>query len=577
MAKTNKKLKAEKLFFADLVKAITSIPGYEDEVQGLNLFVWGQPGFGKTSAFSQSIKEAGYTPMVYSLASFNEEKLSGLPVVKAGENVADEIPLRILMESTRLDEQGRPYAVFFDDLPSAASSTQKAALSLILEHTFGWNPKTNKPYNLKHVPFIAAGNYMAADQEDSLPPNFANRFVHFHQKTDSSSDVAQYETEMGYVASSVSAQDRTQLGKVISRFEYLAINDPDVYLVLSDDNYRKAMKLSKNLVSPSKHELVMDKDGSYVLDRGLTKEQELGNLEIQKEIDLLLEKVKEKLPEGAIKTLEYLTPEKAAIYAEKDKTEPIYLADPSAEVWKEAYEKQYTITAIMLSEYWDEIMLKDYETQEVEGIEANAFATPRSMQFLRRVAAMADIYGLPAHELVRLTVGKVAAHKYEEVKDSLKVPTLDAILAGTIDWAREDYQESYLTVGFNSAARRVQPEDYLPFVKELERCLKITKATNPYSNIASILANPVRIIAKKATGKTAKNQAILDKVGQMQGGLEKLNPEERKQYLEAIKDVGIIHTGKDSDSGNSLMEIHRIVKKLEIEIGLKEDPGKQIE
>jgi hypothetical protein len=137
------------------------------------VLVWGEPGAGKTASINAMVKAMGWH-LETVLASLREPSdFAGLPVL-SGEDV------RMAPPDWARRLAGREDAVcFFDEISTAAPSTQRALLRVIHERVVG--DLTLGP----EVRMVAAANpaEMAAGGWDLTPP-LANRFLHLDWKVD---------------------------------------------------------------------------------------------------------------------------------------------------------------------------------------------------------------------------------------------------------------------------------------------------------------------------------------------------------------------------------------------------------
>lgn len=131
------------------------------------VLLWGEPGTGKTAAVNGLAAAMG-VPIETVLASLREPSdFGGLPVVIDGE-------MRLVAPDWARRLAGLPKAVcFFDEITTAAPSTQKSLLRVVHERVVGDLALGSG------VRMIAAANSadVAAGGWDLAPP-LANRFVH---------------------------------------------------------------------------------------------------------------------------------------------------------------------------------------------------------------------------------------------------------------------------------------------------------------------------------------------------------------------------------------------------------------
>jgi len=135
--------------------------------------VWGEPGAGKTAAINAMVRAMGWH-METVLASLREPSdFAGLPVLVDGD-------VRMAPPDWARTLAGRSDAVcFFDEISTAAPSTQRALLRVIHERVVGDLALGGE------VRMVAAANpaEMAAGGWELTPP-LANRFLHLDWKVD---------------------------------------------------------------------------------------------------------------------------------------------------------------------------------------------------------------------------------------------------------------------------------------------------------------------------------------------------------------------------------------------------------
>ncbi len=139
------------------------------------VLVWGEPGAGKTASINSMVKTMGWHIETV-LASLREPSdFAGLPVLADGD-------VRMAPPDWARRLAGRSEAVcFFDEISTAAPSTQRALLRVIHERVVGDLALGTE------VRMVAAANpaEVAAGGWDLTPP-LANRFLHLDWKVDPS-------------------------------------------------------------------------------------------------------------------------------------------------------------------------------------------------------------------------------------------------------------------------------------------------------------------------------------------------------------------------------------------------------
>lgn len=137
------------------------------------VLLWGEPGTGKTAAVN-ALAAAMDVPIETVLASLREPSdFGGLPVVINGE-------MQLVPPDWARRLAGRPTAIcFFDEITTAAPSTQKSLLRVVHERVVGDLALGSG------VRMIAAANSadVAAGGWDLAPP-LANRFIHLDWSID---------------------------------------------------------------------------------------------------------------------------------------------------------------------------------------------------------------------------------------------------------------------------------------------------------------------------------------------------------------------------------------------------------
>lgn len=131
------------------------------------VFVWGQPGLGKSSLVEQFAASLGLDCVSLLGTQLAPEDLIGVPQITADGKSRFCPPTMIARDE--------PYCLFLDELNGAAPEVQKAFYSLILERRIG-------EYRLPAGSVIIAAGNRATDSAIVRPMSSAliNRFVHVH-------------------------------------------------------------------------------------------------------------------------------------------------------------------------------------------------------------------------------------------------------------------------------------------------------------------------------------------------------------------------------------------------------------
>lgn len=139
------------------------------------VFVWGNPGVGKSSLVRQIAEEKNMKFIDLRLSLLDPTDLRGIPFFESETKKAVWAKPEFLPDSNS-NEEG---ILFLDEINSAPPTIQAAAYQLILDRKIG-------EYSLpKNFAIIAAGNY-ESDRGVTyrMPTPLANRFVHLDFKLD---------------------------------------------------------------------------------------------------------------------------------------------------------------------------------------------------------------------------------------------------------------------------------------------------------------------------------------------------------------------------------------------------------
>lgn len=157
------------------------------------LFIWGQPGIGKSEIVAEVAKEQNRPLIDIRLPLMEPTDIRGIPYLrevkvynKDGELVRDElnVPLteKIFQWSTPSDlptDEGSRALVFFDEMSAAPPSVQAATYQIILNRRIGNYIMPNE------VAIIAAGNRVKdKGVAYNMPMPLANRFTHLTLEAD---------------------------------------------------------------------------------------------------------------------------------------------------------------------------------------------------------------------------------------------------------------------------------------------------------------------------------------------------------------------------------------------------------
>mgnify|MGYP000420135654 CR=1 FL=1 len=110
----------------------------EDLQQGENcpiIFIWGQPGIGKTMIVQQISAELGYYLVVLEVSTIHPYALSGIPVPDVSRKMVELLPLRFVAEVR--EHQDDDCIIFLDDFGAADPYQQRIALSLTTYRAIG--------------------------------------------------------------------------------------------------------------------------------------------------------------------------------------------------------------------------------------------------------------------------------------------------------------------------------------------------------------------------------------------------------------------------------------------------------
>ncbi|MEA3497878.1 MAG: MoxR family ATPase [Campylobacterota bacterium] len=150
----------------------TLIPLVDSQIP---VFVWGNPGVGKSSLIAQIAKQKSMDFIDLRLSLLDPTDLRGIPFFNKDEKKAVWAKPEFLP-----DENSEEFGILFlDEINSAPPTIQAAAYQLILDRKIG-------EYNLpKNYSIIAAGNY-ESDRGVTyrMPTPLANRFVHLDFEVD---------------------------------------------------------------------------------------------------------------------------------------------------------------------------------------------------------------------------------------------------------------------------------------------------------------------------------------------------------------------------------------------------------
>jgi hypothetical protein len=142
------------------------------------IFVWGQPGVGKSDMVRSLATELGGVAVDVRLAQCDPTDIRGIPYFNKDTNTMQWAPADMLPSHEFCKD--KPIVVLFlDELNSAPSSVQAAAYQLILDRCVG---KYVLPDN---VVIVAAGN-RDGDKGVTyrMPSPLANRFIHIEVHVD---------------------------------------------------------------------------------------------------------------------------------------------------------------------------------------------------------------------------------------------------------------------------------------------------------------------------------------------------------------------------------------------------------
>jgi hypothetical protein len=142
------------------------------------VFLWGQPGLGKSDLVAGIAKEMNALLIDVRLPLWEPTDIKGIPYYNANLNTMTWAPPSEL-PSEELASKYPSVVLFLDELNGASPSVQAAAYQLILNRRVG-------TYNLpSNVVIVAAGN-RESDKGVSyrMPKPLANRFIHYEIRVD---------------------------------------------------------------------------------------------------------------------------------------------------------------------------------------------------------------------------------------------------------------------------------------------------------------------------------------------------------------------------------------------------------
>jgi hypothetical protein len=99
------------------------------------IFIWGQPGIGKTMIVQQLAAELGYHLVVLEVSTIHPYALSGIPVPNISRKMVELLPLRFIAELK--EHENDDCIVFLDDFGAADPYQQRIALSLTTYRAIG--------------------------------------------------------------------------------------------------------------------------------------------------------------------------------------------------------------------------------------------------------------------------------------------------------------------------------------------------------------------------------------------------------------------------------------------------------
>jgi MoxR-like ATPase len=99
------------------------------------IFIWGQPGIGKTMIVQQLAAELGYHLAVLEVSTIHPYALSGIPVPNIPRKMVEMLPLKFIAELREHEDDD--CIVFLDDFGAADPYQQRIALSLTTYRAIG--------------------------------------------------------------------------------------------------------------------------------------------------------------------------------------------------------------------------------------------------------------------------------------------------------------------------------------------------------------------------------------------------------------------------------------------------------
>jgi hypothetical protein len=99
------------------------------------IFIWGQPGIGKTMIVQQIAQELGYHLVVLEVSTIHPYALSGIPVPNIRRRMVELLPLRFVEEVRQHEKED--CIIFLDDFGAADPYQQRIALALTTYRAIG--------------------------------------------------------------------------------------------------------------------------------------------------------------------------------------------------------------------------------------------------------------------------------------------------------------------------------------------------------------------------------------------------------------------------------------------------------
>lgn len=169
-----------------------------EEVQGINLLVWGEPGHGKTKTVEEAFRRLGYVPKRINLATVAPWDVQGVPIPikqRGGKVTTRQAAPEFFIRAAKSGQarllglfKRQTWGIDYEDLTTTQRTTQGASLSTVDEKEIP--DGRGGFYSIRHCPQVATANYSEQSTVAQLLAPMADRWVHFVQTPDQ--DAEQY-------------------------------------------------------------------------------------------------------------------------------------------------------------------------------------------------------------------------------------------------------------------------------------------------------------------------------------------------------------------------------------------------